>query len=101
MSWKPKDDRGADRWLHAVRRPLPPGTLQKVKADTVPYGPETCRVGNSVWVGYSATGEVVVMAATRREVEGKYRVWQRGETNRLWMERKARDGGGIPPFKHE
>ncbi len=57
--------------------------------------PETCRVGSSAWVGYDAASTVVVMAATKVEAERKYRAWRRAETDRLWMERKAREAGRI------
>lgn len=73
-----------------MSKPLPPGTLAKVKANTVPYGPETCRVGDSVWIARNAAGELIVLAPTKAEAERKYRSWLWAEEARLWMERKAR-----------
>jgi hypothetical protein len=47
-------------------------TVKKVPAESVPYGTDICTRGNSVWAAYSGE-ELVVVAATKKEVLRKYR----------------------------
>ena len=46
-------------------------TIRKVPADSVPYGPDICRVGKHVWAAYTLDGVLVAVGATRGEARNK------------------------------
>ena len=46
-------------------------TIRKVPANSVPYGPDICRVGKHVWAAYTQDGTLVGVGATRDEARNK------------------------------
>jgi hypothetical protein len=48
--------------------------IRKVPANSVPYGPDICRVGRYVWAAYTLDGVLVGVGATRDEARNKTRV---------------------------
>lgn len=50
-----------------------PPTVQKVPADSVPFGESISANSETVWAAYDSGGALIAVAATSAEVRRKYR----------------------------